>query len=134
MASAANNEGEAKSYGRLTVNQSSSSSDGGNSERSGTTIKTVETTHIKTSGQPPEFKKLFYDKQVSLGENIRLEACVVGAPKPKVSLRSRLGCHGNSVFLSQVGLRSYRSSGTSTMMCPRWTMCAVSWPAIRILL
>ena len=85
MASAANNEGEAKSYGRLAVHQSSSSSDAGNSERSGTTtIKTVETTHIKSSGQPPEFKKLFYDKQVSLGENIRLEACVVGAPKPKV--------------------------------------------------
>ena len=81
MASAANNEGEAKSYGRLTVNQSSSSSDGSNSERSGTT--TIRT--VKTTGQPPEFKKLFYDRQVNIGENIRLEACVVGAPKPKVS-------------------------------------------------
>ena len=61
MANAANNSGEARSYSRLAV----SSNEGGN-------------------GQPPEFKKLFYDKHVQQGESLRLDAVILGSPKPKV--------------------------------------------------
>ena len=47
-------------------------------------VKMITHTKSGQSGQPPEFKKLFYDKFVKLGESIRLETVVVGSPKPKV--------------------------------------------------
>jgi hypothetical protein len=58
MANAANSSGEAKSYSKLSVESG--------------------------SGQPPEFKKLFYDRHVQPGDSLRLDAVILGAPKPKV--------------------------------------------------
>ena len=93
MANASNSDGEAKSYGRLVVNQQSTSvGDASTSSTSGevSTIRQMNVEHVTTSagnkGQPPEFKKLFYDKQVILGDDIRLEAVILGSPKPKVTI------------------------------------------------
>ena len=86
LASAANSSGEAKSYGRLTVSQQMTSSDGMT-----TRSVNVETTSSgsairsnSSSGQPPEFKKLFYDFHAKMGESVRLDATVLGSPKPRV--------------------------------------------------
>lgn len=99
MATASNSDGEAKSYGRLTVNQQVSSSNNGEDQQS--TIRTINVENVQSSGsaaasssssttirsgQPPEFKKLFHDKHAKPGETIRLDAVVLGSPKPKVSL------------------------------------------------
>ena len=85
MTTAQNNDGEAKSYGRLAVNQQQtvSSSNAGDEEEERSTARSISVEN--RSGQPPEFKKLFYDKHVKLGECVRLDAVVVGAPKPKVN-------------------------------------------------
>ena len=82
MATANNGNGEAKSYGRLAVTQQVTDQDG-------TTIKSINVENVSKpsgSGQPPEFKKLFYDKEVKFGENFRLDATIMGSPKPRVSL------------------------------------------------
>lgn len=84
MASATNADGEAKSYGRLTVNEQVSSSDGDSIVKS-INIETVNGNGVNAkSGHPPSFKKLFYDQYVKRGDNLRLEAVILGSPKPKV--------------------------------------------------
>lgn len=75
MADASNNYGEAKSYSKLGVSRSMSGED------SGDNTKTVVAVG---GGQPPEFKKLFYDKHVRPGESLRVDAVILGSPKPKV--------------------------------------------------
>jgi hypothetical protein len=82
VANATSGDNEAKSYGRLTVNEQVSSSDGD------TTVKqiNVETSAGGRGNQPPTFKKLFYDQYAKLGDNLRLDAVILGSPKPKVSL------------------------------------------------
>jgi hypothetical protein len=84
MASATNTDGEAKSYGRLTVNQQVSSSDVDSTVKSINVETTSVTGSSSKSGQPPSFKKLFYDQYAKLGDNLRLEAIILGSPKPKV--------------------------------------------------
>ena len=80
MANAANDDGEAKSYGRLTISQQAASS-----EDASSTTRQMNVEHVGGSkGQPPEFKKLFYDKHVGAGEDVRLDAVILGSPKPKV--------------------------------------------------
>ncbi len=81
--------GEAKSYGRLTVNQQVASSSDGDSS----TVKTVEssttTSNFKPTttggGQPPTFKKVFNDQYAKVGDNLRLDTVILGSPKPKVN-------------------------------------------------
>jgi hypothetical protein len=91
MANAANDDGEAKSYGRLTVNQQTASSNAA-SEEASSTIRQLNVEHASnvvssSKGQPPEFKKLFYDKHVMEGDDIRLDAVILGSPKPKVKFK-----------------------------------------------
>ena len=76
MANAANSNGEAKSYSRLSVKQKSA----------GEAPTAIVGPAASSAGQPPEFKKLFYDKHVQPGENLRLDAVILGSPKPKVSV------------------------------------------------
>jgi len=80
MANAANDDGEAKSYGRLTVNQQTASSNAA----SELNVEHASSVVSSSKGQPPEFKKLFYDKHVMEGDDIRLDAVILGSPKPKV--------------------------------------------------
>ena len=89
-ASATNTNGETKSYGRLTVTEQTITSDGHNvtSSSSTTTSTAAATTTNKIGGQPPEFKKLFVDRHVTPGEDVRLDAVITGSPKPKVSLNN----------------------------------------------
>lgn len=84
MANANNSSGDAKSYSRLAVTkQQTSSSDG-------STFKQVQVENSSSSGgklssgQPPEFKKLFYNKHVKIGDDLRIDAVILGSPKPKV--------------------------------------------------
>jgi hypothetical protein len=58
-AAAANSSGEAKSHSKLAVESSGAQ-------------------------HPPEFKKLFYDHHVQPGDNLRLDAVILGSPKPRV--------------------------------------------------
>ena len=78
MAEASNTQGKTKSYGRLAV----SSSDG--QETKSYIMETESVSQKGGSGTPPEFKKLFYDKYAKLGDTVRLDAVVVGSPKPRV--------------------------------------------------
>jgi len=50
-------------------------------------MKTVETrrTTTEVTHSPPEFLKLFQDKEVRPGDAVTLECTIVGSPKPKVS-------------------------------------------------
>ena len=80
QAQAQNTHGEAKSYGRLTVAQQSKQSSESASSHSITVTQQKQTAH----GQPPEFKKLFYNKHVRIGEDLRIEAVITGSPKPKI--------------------------------------------------
>ena len=86
MANASNSDGEAKSYGRLAVNQQVATASDSTGEV--TTMRQMNVEHVASTngnkGQPPEFKKLFYDKHVILGEDVRLDAVILGSPKPKV--------------------------------------------------
>lgn len=89
MANAANTEGEAKSYSRLSVRKQSS--DGAVATPSTVRSINVENVPVPSSpggGRPgacaPEFKKLFYDQRVRLGDSLRLDAVIMGSPKPKV--------------------------------------------------
>lgn len=99
MANAANTEGEAKSYSRLAVSKSSSSSEGNSTsvaeqQQQRSTIRALNVENALTASssggsrsmaQPPEFKKLFYDTRVQIGENLRLDTVILGSPKPKVN-------------------------------------------------
>ncbi len=73
MANASNAHGESKSYGRLTVQEQ-------------TVVEKRSTSggSPKKGGQPPEFKKLFYDKHVQAGETVRIDSVIIGSPKPRV--------------------------------------------------
>ena len=84
MSSATNSSGEAKSYGRLTVSQQMTTSDGTTS-RSVNVDSSSGGIRPVGSGQPPEFRKLFYDCNAKLGDSIRLDTTVLGSPKPKVN-------------------------------------------------
>lgn len=77
QAQASNTYGETSSYGRLTVSQSKQPH-----EAESHTISVTQTK--STTGYPPEFKKLFYNKHVRIGEDLRIEAIISGSPKPKV--------------------------------------------------
>lgn len=81
MATATNSNGEAKSYGRLTVNEQTITTEGSQVHASSSSSTT---TVNKIGGQVPEFKKLFSDRQVTPGEDVRLDAVITGSPKPKV--------------------------------------------------
>jgi hypothetical protein len=98
MSEATNTYGVSNSYGHLEVVSSTVTTttatksyvvDDGNSD-----FQVVSTSEEKVkkiqggkSGQPPEFKKLFYDRHVNLGENLRLDTIIMGSPKPKVCLK-----------------------------------------------
>jgi hypothetical protein len=74
--------GASKTIGNLTVTAAESSShttNSGNTHESSSSI-------VKSSGKAPEFKKLFYDAFVLLGEVTRLETTIIGSPKPRVIL------------------------------------------------
>jgi hypothetical protein len=87
-AAAANMEGESKSYGRLNVSHQigSSEASAGRSMMRSIEVEDVSISRSGSAGVPPEFRKLFYDKQVKLGDTVRLETIVFGSPKPKVNL------------------------------------------------
>jgi hypothetical protein len=85
-ASATNTNGEAKSYGRLTVSEQTITSDGHNVTSSSSSTTTTTAASNKIGGQPPEFKKLFLDRHVTPGEDVRLDAVITGSPKPKVNI------------------------------------------------
>lgn len=93
MANAANSEGEAKSYSRLNVRSSSSEAAGATSSTSVVpAVRSINVENVPTSptisgrpgAQAPEFKKLFYDQRVQLGESVRLDTVILGSPKPKI--------------------------------------------------
>lgn len=90
MANAANNEGQAKSYSRLSVTKQTTSSS--SSTANDGTVRQLNIENLtspggtRLSGQPPEFKKLFYDKHVKIGESLRIDTVIMGSPKPKVTL------------------------------------------------
>jgi hypothetical protein len=86
MATAENNNGESRSYGRLTVNEQTIVSEGSTTHHQVTTssMAAATTTTNKIGGQAPEFKKLFFDRHAAPGEDIRLDAVITGSPKPKV--------------------------------------------------
>ena len=86
MASASNGHGEAKSYGRLTVSESTTVNGVTTSKSSHVETSSAGPISPKKGGQPPEFKKLFYDRHVSSGEAVRIDAVITGSPKPRVSL------------------------------------------------
>ena len=85
MASAFNNFGETKSYGRLTVSESTTVNGVTNSSSSMVEKRSVSGGSPRKGGQPPEFKKLFYDRHVTPGESVRIDAVITGSPKPRVS-------------------------------------------------
>ena len=73
--------GASSSVGNLIVNASEASAHviaSGNANEHGSS------SIVKSSGQPPEFKKLFYDAFVQLGDVARLDAVIIGSPKPRV--------------------------------------------------
>ncbi|XP_013393635.1 titin [Lingula anatina] len=75
---ATNEGGEAKSYAKLHVKESYDT----------TTTTTVKTTRVETKEvkhSPPEFKMLFKDVHVRLGESVKFECVIAGSPKPKVT-------------------------------------------------
>lgn len=89
VANASNSDGEAKSYSKLSVQQKQQTSS--NNETTGSTLRSINVESVsagsgtgRPNAQAPEFKKLFYDTNVSLGENVRLETIILGSPKPKV--------------------------------------------------
>jgi hypothetical protein len=97
MSEATNTYGVSNSYGHLEVVSSTVTTtsatksyvvDDGASTSDFQVLNTSEEKIKKLkggkSGQPPEFKKLFYDKHVNLGDNLRLDTIIVGSPKPKV--------------------------------------------------
>jgi hypothetical protein len=87
--SASNSHGESKSYSKLSVQKSvtsSSSTTNGETFSESSSQTTVSNNNRPISGQPPEFKKLLNDVQASLGDNIRLDAIILGSPKPRVSV------------------------------------------------
>ena len=83
MASASNGFGESKSYGRLTVHEHSS--EGSSSKTSVVEKRSTSGGSPKKGGQPPEFKKLFYDRHVQSGESVRIDSVITGSPKPRVN-------------------------------------------------
>jgi hypothetical protein len=96
MSEATNAYGVSNSYGHLevvsnTVTTTTASQsyvvDDGSSD-----FQVIGTSEVKKiqgskSGHPPEFKKLFYDLHVNLGDNVRLDTIILGSPKPKVSFK-----------------------------------------------
>ena len=77
QAQASNTYGETSSYGRLTVSQSKQPQE--------LQSHSVSVTQTKSAaGHAPEFKKLFYNKHVRIGEDLRIEAVIAGSPRPKV--------------------------------------------------
>jgi hypothetical protein len=88
-ANASNKVGNSKSNGRLSVDGGSNSAFRTVNSTEKVTSSSSSSTSVSkrgTSGQPPEFKKLFYDRQVNIGDNVRLDTVITGSPKPKVSL------------------------------------------------
>jgi len=83
MASASNGFGESKSYGRLTVHEQTTTSQG-TSSQSTVVEKRSTSAGSPRKGQPPEFKKLFYDKHVQAGETVRIDSVIIGSPKPRI--------------------------------------------------
>jgi hypothetical protein len=86
MAAASNGHGETKSYGRLTVSESTTVNGVTTSKSSHVETSSAGPISPKKGGQPPEFKKLFYDRHVSSGDAVRIDAVITGSPKPRVSL------------------------------------------------
>jgi hypothetical protein len=78
--------GASQSFGRLTVNAASESQAITNNNNNNSIVN--ESSSITKSGQPPEFKKLFYDAFVKLGDVSRLDIVVIGSPKPRVCTKN----------------------------------------------
>ena len=86
MASASNQHGESKSYGRLTVSESTTVNGVTTSNSSTVEKQSNSSGSPKKGGQSPNFKKLFYDRHVQNGEAVRIDAIITGSPKPRVRI------------------------------------------------
>ena len=131
-ASATNTNGEAKSYGRLTVTEQTITSDGHNVTTSSSSPTTTTAAPNKIGGQPPEFKKLFVDRHVAPGEDVRLDAVITGSPKPKVNIFQTNISYLFYVCSCFFPIYLLRSSGFyHKTICLR-TIVVALWPVILI--